>query len=243
MANADYDDAHGGYADDYVAHQGAALQRVTHVVGALMTVGVIVGVGIWGYKIAVRDVSGIPVVRALEGPLRSAPVNPGGTVVDHQGLAVNAIPAVGTVAPVAEELALAPRAVDLAEEDLPGLAAAPVLPELAEMVPWPSPGLAPLLADNAMPPVADLEDEALDPVSLALAEALAGEAGFEPSAAEMPEASRSENALLDLADALAAGAEPFAAAPEGAIMRSLRPQRRRKWGLCQRSPWFRQALP
>jgi len=35
--------------------------------GAAVSLALIVGVGVWGYKLVVRDVSGIPVVRAMAG--------------------------------------------------------------------------------------------------------------------------------------------------------------------------------
>ena len=47
-------------------------------VGALMSVALIAGLGVWGYQLAMRDVTGVPVVRALEGPMRVTPEEPGG---------------------------------------------------------------------------------------------------------------------------------------------------------------------
>ena len=66
--------------------------------GALMSVALIDGLGVWGYQLAVRDVSGVPVVRALEGPMRVAPDDPGGEQAEHQGLAVNNVAAEGVAA-------------------------------------------------------------------------------------------------------------------------------------------------
>ena len=54
-----------------------------------MSLALIVGIGVWGTKLIMRDVSGIPVVRAAEGPMRIQPENPGGLPADHQGLSVN----------------------------------------------------------------------------------------------------------------------------------------------------------
>ena len=92
-----------------------------NLAGAATSVALVLGLAVWGYKLAVRDVSGIPVVLALQGPMRVAPAAPGGTVADNQGLAVNAIAAEGNVAAPAERLVLAPRAVDLSLDDAPGL--------------------------------------------------------------------------------------------------------------------------
>jgi len=85
--------------------------------GALISVALIAGLGLWGYQLMVRDVSGVPVVRALEGPMRAAPDDPGGLDAEHQGLAVNRIAAEGEAAAPADRLVLAPAPITLAEED------------------------------------------------------------------------------------------------------------------------------
>ena len=61
--------------------------------GAVVSLALVAGLGVWGYKLTVRDVSGVPVVRALEGPMRVLPTDPGGKLATHQGLAVNAVQA------------------------------------------------------------------------------------------------------------------------------------------------------
>ncbi len=96
----------------------AVVGRATQIVAALVSLALLAGVGVWGTKLVLRDVSGVPVVRAAEGPMRVAPEEPGGQAAAHQGLAVNAVAASGTAAPPAEELLLAPTPVALAEEDL-----------------------------------------------------------------------------------------------------------------------------
>ncbi len=96
--------------------------------GAIMSVALIGGLGTWGYQLAMRDVTGVPVVRALEGPMRVAPDDPGGERAAHQGLAVNSVAAEGTAERPADRLILAPAPLNLADEDLPRarLDAAPV---------------------------------------------------------------------------------------------------------------------
>jgi len=86
--------------------------------GAVASLVLMIGVGVWGYRLMVRDVTGIPVVRAMDGPMRIAPEEPGGEVADYTGLAVNAIAAVGSAAPPEDVLTLAPAAEGLAPEDL-----------------------------------------------------------------------------------------------------------------------------
>jgi hypothetical protein len=106
------------------------LQRLMNLAGALTSVALVAGVGWWGYQLAMRDVTGIPVVRALEGPMRVAPADPGGEIAGNMGLTVNAIAAEGEEAPPADRLVLAPRPVELAPEDLPA-AALPPMPDSA----------------------------------------------------------------------------------------------------------------
>ncbi|MCA0872835.1 SPOR domain-containing protein [Seohaeicola saemankumensis] len=92
---------------------------MVNLLGAVASVALIAGVGVWGYRLVVRDVSGVPVVRAVEGPMRIQPEDPGGRPADHQGLAVNAVAAQGIAAPTADRLVLAPRPVQLSDEDAP----------------------------------------------------------------------------------------------------------------------------
>jgi hypothetical protein len=86
--------------------------------GAAVSLTLVVGIGVWGYKLIARDVSGVPVVMAMQGPMRIAPEKPGGELADHQGLAVNAVAGTGTAAPPADRLVLAPSPAGLAEEDV-----------------------------------------------------------------------------------------------------------------------------
>ena len=167
MADADFDGFGGSFSTTRTGGS-ASLQRTLNWVGGLSSVVLVVALGVWGYKLAVRDVSGVPVVQALDGPMRVAPDNPGGEVTDYQGLAVNQVAAAGTAAPPADRLVLAPRPVELALEDAAGLAGQPV-PELA-------PAAAPTLQMTAGPDVALAADpvtESADPTEIAVAAALA----------------------------------------------------------------------
>jgi hypothetical protein len=84
------------------------LTTLTNVAGAVVSLALVVGIGVWGYKLLVRDVSGIPVVRAVAGDMRVRPNDPGGELAQHQGLSVNVIAAQGTAGRPADELHLAP---------------------------------------------------------------------------------------------------------------------------------------
>lgn len=130
--------------------------------GAIMSVALIAGLGLWGYRLAMRDVSGVPVVRALEGPMRIAPDDPGGAQAAYQGLAVNSVAADGGAAAPADRLVLAPEPLDLTEEDRPRPQLAAVPPEPAPAAP---PDRAELLALDGAVAVA----EEVTPLSAAIA--------------------------------------------------------------------------
>jgi hypothetical protein len=93
------------------------LTRLTHYVGALVSVALIVILAVWGFKLVVRDVSGVPVIRAIEGAARTAPDNPGGELTDRTGLAVNSVAAGSEAAPV-DRVAIAPQATALNGQDV-----------------------------------------------------------------------------------------------------------------------------
>lgn len=230
MAATDFDGAG-------IAPRKASAQRLVNIAAALTSVALILGAGIWGYRLAVRDVSGVPVVRALEGPLRIAPDNPGGTVAAHQGLSVNDVAAEGVASAPADTLMLAPRPVDLTEEDVAGTIAMPVAPVSGRAegeVAWALPPLSeepaePELIVELAPPQTD-PSPALSAIDLAVAEALMSD----------PETAGAGEELLSLAEAMAAGAVPLAgsldatsgaqattaALPAGSVQRSIRPQTR-----------------
>lgn len=129
MANIDYTDGPGPqHAPAQPRGEGLTLGQVMSIAGALTSLALVIGVGVWGYRLVMRDVSGVPVVRALEGPMRIQPEDPGGEAVDYQGLAVNRIAAEGSAAPPPERLILAPRPVELTSEDVPVAAAVPGRP-------------------------------------------------------------------------------------------------------------------
>ena len=85
--------------------------------GAAVSLALIAGIGVWGYKLIMRDVTGIPVVRAMSGDMRVLPANPGGAVSLHTGLSVNKVAAEGGAAEPEDTVALAPSRPALAAED------------------------------------------------------------------------------------------------------------------------------
>lgn len=99
--------------------ESADWRALLHGAGALCSLALVAGICVWGYAQVMRDVSGVPVVEALDGPMREAPAVPGGQISDHAGLAVNAVKAGGPAEPPSETLRLAPAEPSLAEEDVP----------------------------------------------------------------------------------------------------------------------------
>jgi hypothetical protein len=114
MADFEYFDdqrVHGAHHD-----RGDAPSRVGSVMnwaGAIVSLGLVVGMGVWAFQLTMRDVSGVPVIRALEGPMRVPPADPGGTQAAHQGLAVNRIAEGAEAAPAPDRVVLAPPPVEL----------------------------------------------------------------------------------------------------------------------------------
>lgn len=102
-----------------MAHPGSdRLARLTRRGGALVSLGLIAGLIWWAYDLADRQLNGVPVIAAPEGPARVAPDNPGGELADHQGMSVNMIAAEGEAEKPADLLVLAPVAATLAPEDV-----------------------------------------------------------------------------------------------------------------------------
>lgn len=107
-------------ADHHREHgrEAGILTSATGWLGALLSVALVAGLGVWSYQLTMRDVNDVPVIRAMKGPLRITPDDPGGELAEHRGLAVNNVQAEGGVAPVAERVVLAPPPVDLSTEDV-----------------------------------------------------------------------------------------------------------------------------
>lgn len=84
------------YSDDFesVAADGADKlipDGVRRAGGAVVFLGVILVLGIWAWRLGTRDASEVPIIRAMEGPSRLQPADPGGLQAAHQGLEVNTV--------------------------------------------------------------------------------------------------------------------------------------------------------
>jgi len=193
------------------------VQKATNLAGAAISLALVIGIGIWGYKILVRDVSGVPVVRAAEGPMRIQPEDPGGSTAQHQGLAVNDVAAEGSASRPADRLVLAPEPLTLSLEDTPQVelkVAAPT--EQAEEV---AQDATPRTeADDAVSVTTD-EDAATLAALTSLADQLSE--GAEPLAALEPAEEEAEPAAEPEVEP-----QPAAARVTEGLGRSLRPRLR-----------------
>lgn len=136
MANQDFDAYHAqndGYgAQDFIpaASGPSFVSQALSYVGAASSVALVIGLGIWGYQLTMRDVTDVPVIRALEGPARVKPDNAGGQLAQHQGLAVNNVAAAGEAEGPTPQVILAPEPIDLTNDDV--LLASPAESEAAQ---------------------------------------------------------------------------------------------------------------
>jgi hypothetical protein len=91
------------------------LNMILYWFGAVLSLSLLAGAIGWSYKLVVRDINQIPIVRAQLGPLRVAPDNPGGLTAANQGLSVTQL-AVNEKPLLSDEINLAPAAEILNEE-------------------------------------------------------------------------------------------------------------------------------
>ncbi len=120
--------------DDYGASDnGGTFAALLNWGGALLSLILIAGLATWGWKLWVRDVTGVPVVQALEGPMRVAPEDPGGLASEYQGLTVNRIAEDRAEVVPSDQVVLAPAPATLNEDEDLSMAELPaVAPEPKE---------------------------------------------------------------------------------------------------------------
>ena len=106
----EYDSVAGRPTEELVP---ASLRRIA---GAVLFLGVIGAMGLWSYRLGTRDANEVPVIKAMAGPARVAPEDPGGARAAHQGLEVNSVLAGNQPDPTGIAPA-APEPVALADED------------------------------------------------------------------------------------------------------------------------------
>lgn len=112
-------DAPSRFAVDAEGNAGltARMARLTHYLGALASVALMVGLLAWGWQLVSRDVSGIPVIRAVVGDARTTPAEPGGELTSYTGYAVNNVAEGNQQTPV-QQVAIAPSVNGLDDGDV-----------------------------------------------------------------------------------------------------------------------------
>ncbi len=105
-------------------------------IGAVASLGLVIGVIYWGFLLGQRDATDVPVIRAMEGNARIVPDDPQGTPVDNQGLAVNEVLADTDPSDVNTDTTLAPASQGVTAEDetMSALQPAPLEPVNSEPI-------------------------------------------------------------------------------------------------------------
>ncbi|NOX74611.1 MAG: hypothetical protein GXP03_13690, partial [Alphaproteobacteria bacterium] len=109
---------HGRNAPEEHDSEPGSVANFTAWLGALTSLGLVAGLGIWGYQLTLRDVNDVPVIRAMTGAPRVLPDDPGGETAAHQGLAVNNVQTGNGTETAADRVVLAPEPVRLSDEDI-----------------------------------------------------------------------------------------------------------------------------
>ena len=209
--------------DDHYAHAAVEAEpqtllgritRLTHYVGALVSVGLIVILAVWGFKLVVRDVSGVPVIRAIQGEARTAPENPGGELTERTGLAVNDV-AAGREAGQVDRVAIAPQATGLGAQDVP-------MGELGASAQEPSHKVELPLADDSARVIALPDGEAAQQAANAVETALITDAPAAEAAVNEVVTDLAGNEARDVAITTAL-AEAVVTVPPGLVAKSDRP--------------------
>ncbi|MBM9595002.1 SPOR domain-containing protein [Roseitranquillus sediminis] len=113
---------------------GTAVRALANWCGAGLSLALVAGLAFWGWQLLIRDVTGVPVVRAIQGPMRIAPETPGGQQAEHQGLTVNRIAEKAADEEPVEQVRLAPAAAELLPDDMPvATTLADLEPDMAEV--------------------------------------------------------------------------------------------------------------
>ncbi|WGH78991.1 SPOR domain-containing protein [Jannaschia ovalis] len=221
MADLDYFGADYGAEEPSRFMDAARNFGLANWAGALTSLGLTAGMAAWAVDLTFRDVSAVPVIAALEGPMRVAPEDPGGVVAPYQGMALSDITSGGAAAPAPDQIVLAPPPLDL---DAPALGERLAAATTAAPAPAaPAPVSAPAITGKPAP-VAISDALAGGGDQLVLASALA----TEPVEQELVGASAPAAQIAAPAPVVQTPSEPAVAAlPTGpGLVRSARPAQR-----------------
>ena len=96
----------------------AIIGRTLIWIGLILSISIFVFLIIWGFSLNVSENAEIPVVKAKIKEARIISENPGGQIINYQGLSVNNVQEQGAAQVTAKRILLAPKPVELKEKDL-----------------------------------------------------------------------------------------------------------------------------
>ena len=96
----------------------AIIRRTLIWIGLILSISIFVFLIIWGFSLNVSENAEIPVVKAKIKEARIISENPGGQIINYQGLSVNNVQEQGAAQVTAKRILLAPKPVELKEKDL-----------------------------------------------------------------------------------------------------------------------------
>ena len=94
------------------------LKLIMNWVGVLLSILILITLIIWGYNLNVSDSAEVPVVKAKNKELRVVSEEPGGEIVNYQGLSVNNVQEQGIAQSATTRIILAPEPIKLIEEEI-----------------------------------------------------------------------------------------------------------------------------
>ncbi|MEM9061027.1 MAG: SPOR domain-containing protein [Pseudomonadota bacterium] len=104
---------------------------ISTAIGALVAMALLLTLGVWFYRLGVRDAQNVPIIRAAVEPAKTRPEDPGGLVAPHQDVSSYGVAdssgvqaSAAVIAPPPPE----PRAEDVAMGELTPVSTAPVAP-------------------------------------------------------------------------------------------------------------------
>jgi hypothetical protein len=124
-------------ADDGVSRFSRVRRTVSTALGACIALALLVAMGMWFYRLGVRDAENVPIIRAAVQPAKVRPEDPGGAVAPYQDITsyrvADSNPAQATTAIIAppppeprrEDVAMGKLAPEPEREDTPAATRAP----------------------------------------------------------------------------------------------------------------------
>lgn len=176
--------------DDEPSRFASIRRGLSTAVGALVALSLLMALGVWFYRLGVRDAENVPIIRASAEPAKVRPDDPGGAVAPHQEITSYRVaesePAQATAAVIAPPPP-EPKREDVAMGTLPPEPADrpdPVMPAIPPSSPGSRVAAAPAAAPAPEPAPPAAAASSQSPASGSVQPALAAGAG--PSAPVLP---------------------------------------------------------